>query len=348
MSKLKSLQRRLPPGVGPGAGGILPLDINFTTLPDGALPAPLSGATWSISSGVLVNMPTIVGSNLLTDPGLEAAYTSGKCNTLTKGGSPTLTESADAHTGSKAQQFAAAAFNDRVNYPTVNAVAGAWYRFSQWVKRTAGTGTGTRIRAYQASLIPVGGATAEVTINTAAYTKKQVSFVTPSTGAIFCYPAVESSSSGFSTIVADDGVLERLTYADLFAVLPAVTANVTLKVTPAPCADSTLSALIGRANTPTSPDTFVMAYWHWRNVEDAIVVGLVQFVAGAPTALIAGAAKTEINNAQLELRMNGTTASLWYNNAQVGTDQTITPTDQYHGLLITGGNNAERFFAQAN
>lgn len=51
-------------------GEFLPYLINFATLPDGALPNPWTGATWSISGGRLINTPTLNGE-LLTDGALE-------------------------------------------------------------------------------------------------------------------------------------------------------------------------------------------------------------------------------------------------------------------------------------
>jgi len=101
----------------------LPLEFDFTAMSDGFLPSVFTGTTWAISTGKAINTPTL-GAELLTDPGLEGTYTAGKANALTKTGLPTLTESADAHGGSKAQEFTGAAITNAVYWAAVAGVAG--------------------------------------------------------------------------------------------------------------------------------------------------------------------------------------------------------------------------------
>lgn len=227
------------------SGAVLPYSVDFTTLSDGALPPRFTGATWSISSGKAINTPSL-GAELLTDPGLEANYTAGKCDTLTKGGSPTLAESADVHGGSKAQQFTAAAFNDRLNWPTVAGIAGAWYLYSVWSKRTAGTSrTGSNF--FQTGALPAAAAGNDIT--TASYTQQKLSFISTTTNLMFCYPTQEAGSSGFSTVIADDGSLKRLTYADVFALINAQASDIVVKVKPSTIADGSISGVIARASS---------------------------------------------------------------------------------------------------
>ena len=335
----------LPMKIG---GSVLPINQDFSALPDGPLPAAFTGSTWTIASGLAVNTPS-VGAELLTNPTLTGTYVSGLAPNLTKALTPTVAESADAHSGGQAQVFTATAIANGLFFPLMAAVNGAWYRYSGWVKRTAGTGVGTRIRCDQAALIPNVSRNAGAVINVASYTQKQLSFITGSTANIAVYAVVEHDVSNFDTVVVDDFSLKRLSYADLFALLNSPTqANVIVKAMPNTLADNTLSAVVARADTNTAPASGLFALWRWRDPEDFIMVSLWELAGGTYTQKIAENALTIVPNAWVEIRATGTTAQLFYNNTQVGTDQTVTASGVYHGMLMTGGNKIKQFFAQAN
>jgi hypothetical protein len=57
-------------------------------------------------------------------------------------------------------------------------------------------------------------------------------------------------------------------------------------------------------------------------------------------------------NADLEARVTGTTVKAYYNNTQVGTDQTVDNAalnnSTYVDMFSAGGNSLNRFFVQAN
>jgi len=331
-------------GILSGGGFVTPYTFDATTAADGALPAYFAGATFSVSSGKIINTPT-VGSNLLTDPGLEAAYTAGKCNTLTATGSPTVAESADVHGGSKAQEFTAVAFNNQLNYPTVTGIAGAWYRFSAWAKRTAGTGTDTRTKHFQTGSLPAASMFTPIT--SATYAKKTLGFISTTTNSIFCYPANEQGSSAFDTVIVDDGTLERLTYSTLFSMITTpVSRLATVKIQPDTFADATITAVVHWADASASPTTYLLAWSAFYNTETTIQVGLIKCVAGTYTALIAPTAITPVADAWLEIRaVDNDTVGLYYNNIQRGTNQDVTDvTGSYCGQVITGGNNLKSFF----
>ena len=312
-----------------GGDDILPLTIDFTVLGDGGLPSSLLGPTWAIASGVAVNTPTLGPTELLTDPGLEATYTAGKCDTLTKGGSPTLAESADVHGGSKAQEFTATIVNDRLNFPVVAGVAGQWYKGSLWGKRSAGTSPNTCFRIFQ--------------------TKTGVR----TTNAIFVYPAYEVGSAGGNTLLLDDGSLQAITYSSLFALLPATRADVVLKIQPAAFADGTLLGIVLRGDARTAPTNAIIALWR----------SLARFRAtngewylltkiGSTYALVAGPTNPALAaNAWFEVRVSGTTITVYYNDVLL-TTQTITNAaldgNRFHGILAAGSNKLNRFFVSGN
>src|SRR3990167_3969201 len=88
------------------------------------------GNTWTIASNAAVNTPT-QGAEMFTDPGLEGNYTAGLNDNLTKIGSPIVSQSADVHGGSKAQEFTGVAANDRIQQAQT-LIVGTWYRASCW------------------------------------------------------------------------------------------------------------------------------------------------------------------------------------------------------------------------
>jgi len=82
----------------------LPAEQNFSAMEDGPLPREWieNSETFSISSGKMINTPN-AEQITISDFGLEANYTGGKCDTLAALGAPTTVQSADVHQGSKAQ-----------------------------------------------------------------------------------------------------------------------------------------------------------------------------------------------------------------------------------------------------
>jgi len=334
-----------------GGDDILPLTIDFTVLGDGGLPSSLLGPTWAIASGVAVNTPTLGPTELLTDPGLEATYTAGKCDTLTKGGSPTLAESADVHGGSKAQEFTATIVNDRLNFPVVAGVAGQWYKGSLWGKRSAGTSPNTCFRIFQTGALPVN--TEQDEMIGAAYTQQATNIISTTTNAIFVYPAYEVGSAGGNTLLLDDGSLQAITYSSLFALLPATRADVVLKIQPAAFADGTLLGIVLRGDARTAPTNAIIALWR----------SLARFRAtngewylltkiGSTYALVAGPTNPALAaNAWFEVRASGTTITVYYNDVLL-TTQTITNAaldgNRFHGILAAGSNKLNRFFVSGN
>jgi len=69
---MNSIERRRFLPVLMGGGFRVPYTIDFTALPDGALPSGLTGATWAISSGAAINTPTL-GDEIILDGDIETA-----------------------------------------------------------------------------------------------------------------------------------------------------------------------------------------------------------------------------------------------------------------------------------
>lgn len=330
---------------GAASSSWLPYSIDFTALGDGVLPDVWSAipGTFAISSGVLVNTPS-VGANLFEDPGLEYTYTDGLCGYLVESGTAIFTESADVHGGSKAQQMAISALNDEMHYwDPVAGTAGGWYRFSAWLKRAAGTTETARTSIYQVGMKP--SETNYTPINADPYTKYQVVGISTTINRIFAYPAIESGSANFCTVIADDGTLELLTYSTLFAMLPSVSRLATVKIQPSTIVDGTLTGAVAWANASVSPTTYLLATIRIY-LTGWFRAGLTKCVSGTYTQLINESGDVATEDAWLEIRpTDDTHVGLYYNDAQIGSDVEVTDvTGNKPGIVISGGNNLKGFF----
>lgn len=328
-----------------GGGSILPLDLDFSTYADGALPSPLVGATWAVSSGAAVNNPTL-GSEILTDPGLEANYTAGKCDTLTKSGTPALAQSADVHGGSKAQSFVATATGDRLNYPILNALPAGWYDVRTWGKRAAGSGGSPRLQLDQ-----VGGGEDRSVLHLATSWTQRGMLLRCDTLNTLVFPVRDFSSSGWDTILVDDGSLKLATQSDLMALLPATQPDVVLK---AKFGEHFYGGggLILRANAQTNPTSFAVL-WYIRYDATTIQFKLDKNVEGTWSTVLNWTSDPTFNaDGWLELRASGSTVQVFYDETQQGGDLTISDSEiasnQYHGLFGSSGVTCTRFFCSAN
>lgn len=298
---------------------------NFGT---GATPgAGWIGSTGTISGGKLTITPTLSGNLLPADPGLEAAYSSGLCGTLTKGGSPTVAESADVHGGSKAQAFTATALLDRVYWGTVTPTALDWYICSIWGKRTAGANRDARIGAYGAGVSYTTGPA----IESAAYAQRTYTFQTASTATINMYAVRSVGAAAGDAVIVDDGDLEKITYSSMFLtreykstdLIAGTSFNWDTWVFNSVEYPWYRGGVVVAVDSPTNPQNYVIGYF------DGKYFGLNKVIGKVETSLIsvtAGAAATNQweNGEILEIRRTGNVFSLWYGGRQLGTNQTVT------------------------
>jgi hypothetical protein len=149
----------------------------------------------------------IVGPNLLTDPGLEANYTDGKCDSLMSYSNPALVQSADAYTGSKAQQFTGTVDESNIYFPPAQAVAGKWYRSRVQGKRTAGT-TGA---VYPQLYVVDTFFRYSTPIISPTYQQSEIYVQAQATGNIHCMPATQIGTDGFDTVIVDECELREVT-----------------------------------------------------------------------------------------------------------------------------------------
>lgn len=325
---------------------LLPYDFNPSGMGDGPLPSPWGlSTTFSISGGVIYNTPS-TGSNVLTDPSLEAAYVTGLCGTLSKTGSPTVAdETVDVHAGSHAQAFTATAQNNAVSQSAGSKAAG-WWRYYRYCKRTAGTSGNAKIRIFPSggTVLPAtSGSVQDDFVKSAAYAKRQVSALVVSASTLLLY-LIDGGVASWDTILEDDGSLHTLTAADLIATVPSNSRLATVKIIPGSYVDGTWFGFVAWY---TDANNYVMVLAQPNSINSNYFVTLIQVVAGTASSLIAPTGVTYSAGAWLELRpTDSDTVGLYYNNAQVSTDKDINAaiTGTAAGLINTGGNGVNRFF----
>lgn len=332
----------------------LPYTFTPASYSDGSLPSPWYSSTFTISGGVVVNSPTL-GSELLTDPGLEASYTAGLCDSLSSSGAPTLEESADAHGGSKAQKYTATAEHDGIQYPAQNLTADTWYTCTVYSKRTAGAQTAVRATAYQP-----GGVTPAVTTFTrkysdASYTQYQLVKRCNSAVQTFTFTlAIDTHALNHDTVIVDDASMKAIEHTSMFALLPTASWAATVKaqytwISKAP------AGIVARANSKTNPTSFLIAYYI--NSGDYCYCALDQCVDGVYSNLVqnwsnnpvAGSGHDPASSEWLEIRsVDINTVALYHNNIQVGSNATVNAALARSGnaglFHLGGGSQVESFF----
>lgn len=309
---------------------------NFTRA-DGVVANGWTGSTWAISGGKAVNTPTY-GPNLLTDPGLEATYTAGKCNTLGTSGLPALAQSADVHGGAKAQEFTGTATYDGLYWPYIYPPAYEWYRYSLWAKKTAAGGD---TYLYLTGGVPEG--VYGPSIADADYTqytvKRPVQLINGGSGLLARIRTV--SAEPWGTVVIDDGEIAKLDYASMFLTREFGTTNVIAGAvstfgTPWTYATRSQSYRFGvvvALDNPANPQNYVVGYF------DGRFFGLNKVLGRVETSLVSVDSGSYDLHAWgdgelLEIRRTGNAFSLWYAGRQLGTDQSITDAAIINNLYV--------------
>lgn len=332
-------------------GFSLPYSVDFTALPDGALPSVFRGATWAISGGVAVNTPIYIGDEMLIDPGLEANYTSGLCDSLRKSGSPTVSEeTSDMHGGSHAQVFTAAAAGNAIYWPVVFGVSGAWYQFSAWCKRTAGATNNCFLSAYQAYSLPNSSGIAK-SLESSEWEQITLSYLSTTTDYMFRRVLANDTEN---TIILDDGSCKRVNPESLFCILPESTADVVVKLKLDTLSDATLVGIVLRADARTDPSNYIAVLWKAHGSEATYGEVYVIKRIGSTYTGVLGYTSTGVRTAGawLEVRASGSTVQVFYNDIQRGADLTISDaellTNRYHGMISVGSNRVTDFFVSAS
>jgi hypothetical protein len=296
--------------------------------------APLSSRwyapTWSVAGGVLLNTPTL-GAELFPDPGLEGGYTAGLNDSLSiLSGAPTVSQSADVHGGSKAQQAICSAGAIHVGH-TRTLTLGAWYVSSIWVKRVGGgmqrslfyDGTN-----YSLSIVFSGDYSNYVVTQRATNTSGSNRFI-------------QTFDATAVTLTLDDVSLREMVMSSAFATINARQSNVNL-IAPliSTFTTGTQAGIVLRLDSPSNPTNFVIAY-----CDGAGNVKIEKCVNGTYTTLSTVAAAYGATK-YFSAKANGSSISIYYGTTNFGTlIATVTVSDATvvnntrHGLFSTYSGN---------
>jgi len=307
-----------------------PLGTSETSGPDGQA---VTGRTWNFDAGVWTvdtnqaKGSPVAGGEIFNDPGLENLYVAGLCSSLNKFGAPTVSQSADVHGGSKAQQFQATAQNDYLTQ-NLNQVVGTWYHMSIWAKRITDNGGNCNC------VINLGG-WKYLPITSGSYT--ELFFIGRSVATPREFrPVMELDAALFDVVVVDDCSAKALVLSELFAsVDDAATSDVVIS------ADVTLTAgtqagIVMNLDDETTPANFVIGYHDGTNARlEKCVAGVYTSVINVAAAYAAGATLVVIKD--------DTDYSLYYNNVKIGATSTISDagivSNTKHGLFSTYSEN---------
>lgn len=324
-----------------GAASVIPYTLNPATLPDGALPAPLTGATWAISSGVIVNTPT-EGAELLTDGGCENWTTANNLTSWTEtiqaGGTSTVNQEGTVkRSGSYSARLdidAAGKFVDLAQVPTL--ALGDWAIMRSYLRANGDNKTiGLRAENQLPGTITESPPNGSFGLKIFSFVKKTAA------GFAVSHRTVGSANTSF---YIDDMSVKKQTTSTLMATMNAAASLVTVKGAWSIVSGS-LAGVVINLDSAASPLNFIFAV---HNGQTAIT--LIKCVNGTYTSVLSNAATTYVANANVEIRHTATTTyQLWYNGAQIGTDQTIDEPTIYNNTLCGtfstwGGNSLNRFF----
>lgn len=307
---------------------------------------------WQIISEKAVNSPQD-SANLLTDPSLEGSYTAGKNNNLTAVLAPIVSQSADSHSGAKAQQFQANAGGASLTWPSVAGLVNQWFVARVWRKRLSGAGTDNRWGVSQTGAIPSSNIAGKG-LTSSIYERDELSLFSTSTNPISVTGTNEVSGSPFPVIVFDDGELTTITNSSVPALQDFGNKDIVLKLVPpntfSDYVDSTLLGLMLRADSTVDPTSYIMVSIRRRQGNAFLLVSVWKKVGATVTALLTDQLiTTVVSGAFLSVSMIGNNLSVYYNDVQVGTTQVISDAllinNTIHGMFSVGKNPIDRFIA---
>ena len=306
--------------------------MSFSEYADGALPASMFGATWTISGGKAINTPTL-GSELVINGNMETGDP--PANWYTTGIISSVADERTGGAGTQSLHLDSSVWLARIAHQQPGGAVGPWYALSGWgrgvshpqhIWRIMDSGFNTLSQIAKSSSTWLES----VVTGRAIDTSGQIAIATHNvTGA---------------TCRADDVSFKPITTATLYAHLDTGLANVTVRANGVTIPEGTQFGVIANLDNAATPANFVIGYYDRGNDR----ARLDKCVGGVYTNLI-NATVTYAAGAEISVVNNGTTYQLWYNSAQQGGDQTISDagivSNTIHGLFSTGGaGSVDAFF----
>ncbi|KKU59050.1 MAG: hypothetical protein UX82_C0029G0001, partial [Microgenomates group bacterium GW2011_GWE1_47_12] len=310
-----------------------------TTGPDSQTTPALAWTGGAISSNTNVITPSL-GSELITNAGLEGTYVDGVAPNWSTVNSSTLTEETTIiHGGSSSQKVVANLNGGGIKANTNSLTNGTWYSSSAWVYNEQ---TGVYIWRIYDGLTYFLNYSPNIG-TTGTWTQLVGTGRATNTTSSYGQPNFLSNNSG-KTFYVDDTTFKPLTLSSLFSTVSTsdtdviADANVTMTA-------GTQAGLVTNLDDATTPANFLIAY------HDGTYVKLDKNVGGTYTNLIS-VAKTYSAGATLRVITYTSSGSLkvrvYYNNALVGSEQTVSDagiiSNTKHGLFSTyEGNSFDNF-----
>lgn len=315
---------------------IIPYELNLAIQPDGALPAIFSGSTWTVASGGAKNTPRTLPWFVNGD--FENSFT-GWDQAL--GDGAIAIEASLVHGGTKAAKITSGVgLNTYIHQSIPGFGAGKKATISFWQR-----GDGINVSSYQ--IIDITNWTWWKTFNgpnTASYVQQSFLVNTPFNCNALRLDLQGPGANGGITYFDDVACLIYYYSADWFALANFNLALVMVKARWS-IATGDLGGVVCCADVANDPQNYVYAY------HDGTMAYMAKVVGGALSADLIAITTTYVDQADLEIRHTApTTFQLWYNNVQVGADQTIADagiiSNTIHGLYgigITGSSHCHVF-----
>jgi len=317
----------LVPGLG-DAGISLPYTLDPSVLPNGAMPSGWIGATAAIASGKIVITPT-QGAEDITNSNMETGSPPSNWSAVNLA---TLTSVADERTGgagSKSLSVTNGGVSQGAARQDLDNGSGIWMSFDLWGRSV--TNSSARVLLRQAD-----NTTITTQVITAATSWTNLLFDARLVGA-GCYMALQNTTNAPGDEARYDDISAK-PLSGLIAYKDFGTANVQVKLA------STIGTLRAMGVVARYVDANNYLYAYLGRMTNTI--NLIKVLSGNTSSLISIAGTYGVAQ-NVEIRCNGTTAQLFYNNAQVGTDQTVDAiysTGTKHGVFSTSALNTGGVF----
>ena len=270
--------------------------------------APMSGATWTVSGGKAVNTPTL-GAELGTDVDME----DNPASNWTAGPDGQLGNEAEERTGGAGSQCLS--ITNPVGggyaraYQEITMAAGTWFELRGWIREVDDGGL-PRVEAYEGANYYVAGIN-----STTSWVEYAATFRLLGANPNLSCRNIGNGASLESR--ADDFSIKPLTLSELVNVPDLSVADVVAEIEIAVNPAGTQAGLAIGWDSQASPANGILVYHDGTNVKiDKNVAGTWTSVQSTATAFSA--------NAKLVCVRDGSSVSVFYNNALIGSTQTIS------------------------
>lgn len=294
---------------------------------DGAAGGRWMGAGSLLVAGNVARIVPVKESNILTDPDLEGTYTAGLAAPFTKGGSPTVAESAIAHSGSKAQQFKGVASTNYVRFGTFAGVDGRHYVFTGHGRRNSGTEGRAGLGFTQSSGYSPGNQYFTMDAN---FMEVEITNRAQGTGLMNPFAIITGTTLYTDEVVGDDYSLNVLTHANLFKLVKSALSRVVVAAKIYLPHAQLRAGIVLCADDPANVQNGIVAWI------DRTTLRVDQILAGTWTTLSTTTTWTYADWASLQLTFDGTNLQLAYNGSNVGSPIALSEAgiinNKYHGL----------------